>query len=259
MIAAHDGAIAAMMAGRAEAAPVTVARRDLAGGGRVYEIIPDGLDDGDERVYLDLHGGALILGGGVVCGGWPCAPRPGWGSGSGRSTTGCRPTIPSRRAGRLRGRLPGAAERRPPEQIIVGGASAGGNLAAALMLRARDEGLPLPAAAVLITPEVDLTESGDSYQTNLGLDPVLQGSLMPVNQLYAAGHDLATPTSPRCSATSPRASRPPSSPPAPGTCSCPTRCGCTAPCAPPASQRTCTSWRRPATGASSARHPKMPT
>src|ERR1700726_4642935 len=50
MIAAHDGAIAAMMAGRA-AAPVTVRNRDLAGGGRVYEITPAGLGDGDGRGY----------------------------------------------------------------------------------------------------------------------------------------------------------------------------------------------------------------
>ena len=75
----------------------------------------------------------------------------------------------------------------------MGGASAGGNLAAALILRARDEGLPLPAAAILQTPELDLTESGDSFRTNLGLDSVLTGSLMPANLLYAAGHDLAHP------------------------------------------------------------------
>ena len=47
----------------------------------------------------------------------------------------------------------------PPERIVVGGGSAGGNLAAALMLRARDEGLPCPQALVLLTPEMDLTES----------------------------------------------------------------------------------------------------
>src|SRR6516225_50148 len=52
MIAAHDGAIAAMMAGR-PAAPVTVRTVDLAGG-RVYEITPDGLADDDDRVYLDI-------------------------------------------------------------------------------------------------------------------------------------------------------------------------------------------------------------
>jgi acetyl esterase/lipase len=81
---------------------------------------------------------------------------------------------------------------RSAHEIAVGGSSAGGNLAAALILRARDEGLPLPASVVLATPELDLTESGDSFRTNLGVDSVL-GSLMPVNRLYAAGHDLAHP------------------------------------------------------------------
>ena len=46
-----------MMAGRGAAVPVTVHSRDLPGC-RVYEITPDGLDDGDDRVYLDIHGGA---------------------------------------------------------------------------------------------------------------------------------------------------------------------------------------------------------
>ena len=84
-------------------------------------------------------------------------------------------------------------EVRAPDRIVVGGASAGGNLAAALMLRARDEGLPLPAALVLLTPEVDLTESGDSFRTNLGIDTVLVRSLADANALYAGGHDLTDP------------------------------------------------------------------
>ena len=45
---------------------------------------------------------------------------------------------------------------------------------------------------ILSTPEVDLTESGDSFQTNLGLDTSLR-SLMPVNLLYANGSDLRDP------------------------------------------------------------------
>jgi acetyl esterase/lipase len=46
---------------------------------------------------------------------------------------------------------------------------------------------------VLQTPEVDLTESGDSFETNLGLDPVLRSRLTAANELYADGHDLADP------------------------------------------------------------------
>jgi acetyl esterase/lipase len=80
-----------------------------------------------------------------------------------------------------------------PESIVVGGASAGGNLAAAVILRARDEGLPLPAAAVLMTPAVDLTASGDSLQTNLGLDPLIRHSETPAFLLYAGGYDVAHP------------------------------------------------------------------
>jgi prepilin-type processing-associated H-X9-DG protein len=81
---------------------------------------------------------------------------------------------------------------RPPEDIFVGGVSAGGNLAAALLCKAKAEGLPMPKALVLLTPEVDLTESGDSFQTNRGVDSVL-GSLMQANLLYADGHDLTDP------------------------------------------------------------------
>jgi len=80
-----------------------------------------------------------------------------------------------------------------PEEIIVGGASAGGNLAAALILRARDDALPLPAAAVLMTPGVDLTASGDSLQTNRGLDPLIPDGSSPAFGMYAAGHDLTDP------------------------------------------------------------------
>jgi acetyl esterase/lipase len=76
--------------------------------------------------------------------------------------------------------------------IAVYGPSAGGGLAASCLLKARDLGLPLPAACVLHSPEADLTESGDSFETNLGLDPVLKrltGSIA----LYANGHDLKDP------------------------------------------------------------------
>ena len=70
--------------------------------------------------------------------------------------------------------------------------SAGANLAAALLVRARDEGLPMPAALVLPTPMVDLTESGDTFQTLNGVDGGLR-SQMAVNLLYANGHDLTDP------------------------------------------------------------------
>jgi acetyl esterase/lipase len=46
---------------------------------------------------------------------------------------------------------------------------------------------------MLITPELDLTESGDSFQTNRDIDIVLKKGLAECNALYAHGADLAHP------------------------------------------------------------------
>jgi acetyl esterase/lipase len=78
-------------------------------------------------------------------------------------------------------------------RLVLGGASAGGNLAAALLLRARDEGLPLPAALVLLTPGLDMTQSGDTYQTNRFLDVNLYGGGGEGPLRYAAGTDPKHP------------------------------------------------------------------
>ncbi len=57
--------------------------------------------------------------------------------------------------------------------IVIAGDSAGGNLALVTLLRARDGGLPLPSAGVLLSPWTDLTASGGSTRTNARLDPML--------------------------------------------------------------------------------------
>jgi epsilon-lactone hydrolase len=68
--------------------------------------------------------------------------------------------------------------------IAIVGDSAGGNLALGLLLRARDEGLALPACAVLLSPATDGTLSGDSMNRNDGHDamfaPSLFHALMPL-------------------------------------------------------------------------------
>lgn len=51
-------------------------------------------------------------------------------------------------------------------RIVVSGESAGGGLSLALLLRLRDTGRPLPAAAALISPWVDLTVTGRTFDTN---------------------------------------------------------------------------------------------
>jgi monoterpene epsilon-lactone hydrolase len=51
----------------------------------------------------------------------------------------------------------------------------------------------MPAGALLMTPELDLTESGDSFHTLMGLDTVLRSRLTEMNLYYAGGADLAHP------------------------------------------------------------------
>jgi len=83
-----------------------------------------------------------------------------------------------------------------PQNMGVFGTSTGGGMTLALMLRAKQEGLALPAAIGLGTPWSDMTETGDTYRTNEWLDNVLvsySGYLTPAAKLYAAGRDLKDP------------------------------------------------------------------
>lgn len=159
----------------------------------VYRATPEALWSAD-CAFIDLHGGALVFGGGEACrdAARLAADRHGvvcYGVDYRMPPEHPYPAALDDCLSAYRHVL----EHHRPENVIVGGRSAGGNLAAALTLRARDEGLPLPAALVLLSPEVDLTESGDSFETNRMVDVVLPGSLMTANLLYAGGADLAHP------------------------------------------------------------------
>lgn len=60
-----------------------------------------------------------------------------------------------------------------PARIVIMGDSAGGGLALALTLSVRDQGLPLPARLVLISPWVDLTLVGETLHSKGDVDPML--------------------------------------------------------------------------------------
>jgi monoterpene epsilon-lactone hydrolase len=78
--------------------------------------------------------------------------------------------------------------------IAVAGDSAGGGLAVALLVATRDAGQALPAAAVLMSPTVDLTSSGASMTERADQDPFSTPALL--RQLasgYLAGADPRTP------------------------------------------------------------------
>ena len=160
----------------------------------VYQAVPDGVTADDRRVYLVIHG-AWITGGGEL------------------ARLGAAMT-----AGSLGARTWAVDYRMPPyhpypvpledcvaayrtlladhrpEEIIIGGVSGGGNLTLTTILRARDEGLPLPAAAVVTTPVADLTKTGDTHQASKGLDVSYDdGELEVLYQLFTNGHDRTDP------------------------------------------------------------------
>jgi acetyl esterase/lipase len=83
-----------------------------------------------------------------------------------------------------------------PKNMAIFGTSTGGGMTLAMILRAKTEHLPLPAAIAPGTPWSDLTETGDTYKTNEWLDNVLvsyHGYLGRAALLYANGHDLKDP------------------------------------------------------------------
>ena len=83
-----------------------------------------------------------------------------------------------------------------PKKMAIFGSSAGGALTLSMILRAKQENLPLPAAIAPGTPMADLTDAGDSFHTNALLDNVLvapDASCDKRAALYANGHDLKDP------------------------------------------------------------------
>ena len=168
----------------------------LPSGATLWRMIPDGrVGRLSEVVYVDIHGGGFVSGGGEMCellakiraSDYGCEvyaidyrllpdhPFP----------AGLHDCIDAYRE---------ILKHHDAADIVLAGASAGGNLAAAVLLHARDNGLPLPAALVLQTPTLDMTLSGDSHQTNYFLDVNLYAGMGAEALIsYAAGADTAHP------------------------------------------------------------------
>jgi epsilon-lactone hydrolase len=79
-----------------------------------------------------------------------------------------------------------------PAHIAFAGESAGGGLAVATLVNARDHGLPLPAAAYLMSPYADLTLAGATMDTKSQVDVLMsRENLQARAGDYTAGHDAA--------------------------------------------------------------------
>jgi monoterpene epsilon-lactone hydrolase len=81
-----------------------------------------------------------------------------------------------------------------PAEVVFAGDSAGGGLALACMVAARDQGLPLPAGAVLFSPWCDLSCSGESMKTLAKVDVMFNPESLPeAAALYLNGKPTNTP------------------------------------------------------------------
>jgi acetyl esterase/lipase len=145
----------------------------ILGGIPVVNIDVEGTDPG--QVILYLHGGAYAIG--------TAASSVGLASDLGRRARTRVVSVDYRLApeypypaaledalAAYRGLL---ATELSPSSIAIAGESAGAGLVAATLLTLTREGLPLPCAAVMMSPWVDLTMSGDSMTAKAALDPAL--------------------------------------------------------------------------------------
>lgn len=165
------------------------------GGSKVVDVRPkDHADDG--TVIIHVHGGAFALGSAhsnlpvpillatatgrrVLSVDYTVAPEGRW------------PLVTDQVIAVYRALL---AQGIRPESIGMTGESAGGNIVAASILKARDQGLPLPAGAMLVSPLTDLGWGGDTRTTLAEADPVLRPrQIEPCLEAYADPADFMNP------------------------------------------------------------------
>lgn len=173
-------------------AAVTSTVRDV-DGAVFYEATPVELEASNDRVLLVIHGGSFIHGGGAIA----------------RRAAELLASFLSMRVWSVDYRMPPEhpfpaglddtvaiyrqlLHEHSADRIVVTGTSAGGNLAAALIHRAHDAGLPKPAGLVLHTPVVDLEMLGDTWNTLAGLDPSLENAIQ-LSHIYAGAENFTNP------------------------------------------------------------------
>ncbi|GIW43491.1 MAG: hydrolase [Candidatus Binatia bacterium] len=82
----------------------------------------------------------------------------------------------------------------PPASLAIAGDSAGGGLTVATLVALREAGVPLPAAAVCLSPWVDLEGLGESMASKADVDPMVQrDALLRMAAMYLGGQDPRTP------------------------------------------------------------------
>ena len=81
-----------------------------------------------------------------------------------------------------------------PRSIIIAGDSAGGGLTVSTLVSLKEKSIPLPAAAVLISPWVDMAITGDSVISRAEIDPmVTKEGLIEMAEAYSDDTDPRNP------------------------------------------------------------------
>ena len=79
-------------------------------------------------------------------------------------------------------------------RLVVAGDSAGGGMSIALLLRLREEGAPMPAAAALFSPFVDLAATGASMRRNSARCAMFNQEVLPrAARFYVGDRDARMP------------------------------------------------------------------
>jgi epsilon-lactone hydrolase len=96
-----------------------------------------------------------------------------------------------------------------PERLIVAGDSSAGGLAAATMLKLRDDGTPLPWGGVMISPWVDLACTAESLDTRADVDLTVTKSSLErmAGQSTSTARTPVRRSHPRCTPTYPGSRR----------------------------------------------------
>ena len=79
-----------------------------------------------------------------------------------------------------------------PASIAFAGDSAGGGLALGSLVKLRDDGAPMPAAACGFSPVTDLAITGRTITTNRDADPMVQADALPQTAAWYLGSTPAT-------------------------------------------------------------------
>ena len=180
-----------LLSGQPLPADVTVTATAL-GGVPTAEITVDGVEP--RHVVLYFHGGVYVLG--------EASQAAGLAAQIGRRTQAKVISVDYRLApehpypaavddalAAYEALLQGGAA---PSDIAFAGESAGGGLAIATLVNARDHGLPLPAAAFVMSPYADLTLAGTTLETKRKADPLLSREALQARVPdYTAGQDAA--------------------------------------------------------------------